>query len=104
MTSSQPQAVAALRDKLEALYQADLTSNGDDMSQIGKEGVDLWKKLTGAKESVPEKKGSMSEWSSMGKGSEKERAQSFSMTSSQVEETSILVRGFVFSYFNTNNS
>lgn len=102
MTSSQPQAVAALRDKLEALYQADLTSNGDGMSQIGKEGFDLWKKLTGGKESVPEKKGSMSEWSSMGKGSEKECAQSFSMTSSQVEETSILDSGEVFSITEEN--
>lgn len=50
LTASQPQAVAVLRDKLEALYQADVESNGKDMSQIKKEGVDLWVELMKAKE------------------------------------------------------
>ncbi|XP_078351038.1 uncharacterized protein LOC144635803 isoform X1 [Oculina patagonica] len=51
VTASQPQAVAVLRDKLEALYQADVESGGKNMSQIQKEGVDLWVELMKAKES-----------------------------------------------------
>lgn len=53
VASTQPQGVAVIRDKLEARYQADLSkSNGDEMSKIAKEGVDLWKELTeGNKES-----------------------------------------------------
>ena len=50
MTSSQPQAVAVLRDKLEALYQADLASDKQEMSKIQKEGVALWTELMKAKE------------------------------------------------------
>ena len=51
MLSSQPQALAVLRDKLEARYQADEGSNGQDTSLLQKEGVDLWMALMKAKES-----------------------------------------------------
>ena len=51
VTASQPQAVAVLRDKLEALYQADVKSSSEDeMSQLQKEGADLWVELMKAKE------------------------------------------------------
>ena len=72
MTSSQPEAVAILRDKLEALYQADVASNSGEMSEIQKLGVDLWTELMKAKEArLPragevaerEEKESVLEWS-----------------------------------------
>ena len=50
MSASQPQAVAVLRDKLEALYQADVASNSQEMSKIQKEGADLWTALMKDKE------------------------------------------------------
>lgn len=72
VTSSQPEAVAILRDKLEALYQADVASNSGEMSEIQKLGVDLWTELMKAKEArLPrageaaerEEKESVLEWS-----------------------------------------
>ncbi|XP_073248466.1 uncharacterized protein [Porites lutea] len=72
VTSSQPEAVAVLRDKLEALYQADVASNSGEMSEIQKLGVDLWTELMKAKEArLPrageaaerEEKESVLEWS-----------------------------------------
>ena len=72
MTSSQPQAVAVLRDKLEAMYQADAQASSEDMSKIQKEGVDLWTELMKVKEAKNppkedggerEEKGSLQGWS-----------------------------------------
>ena len=74
VTASQPQAVAVLRDKLEALYQADVKSSSEDeMSQLQKEGADLWVELMKAKETrnppreeataESEEKGSLHGWS-----------------------------------------
>ena len=73
VTASQPQAVAVLRDKLEALYQADVKSSDQDvMSQIQKEGADIWVELMKAKETRNphrqegvecEEKGSLQGWS-----------------------------------------
>ena len=56
MTSTQPQGVAIIRDKLEARYQADRgASDSGEMSKIEKEGVELWKELTaGSNESEAE--------------------------------------------------
>lgn len=74
VTASQPQAVAVLRDKLEALYQADVKSSSEDeMSPLQKEGADLWVELMKAKETRNppreeaaaecEEKGSLHGWS-----------------------------------------
>lgn len=56
VTSTQPQGVAIIRDKLEARYQADRgASDSGEMSKIEKEGVELWKELTaGSNESEAE--------------------------------------------------
>lgn len=51
MTSSQPQALAVLRDKLEVRYREDQKKLDDDMSALQKEGVDYWVELMKAKES-----------------------------------------------------
>lgn len=47
--SSQPQALAVLRDKLEACYQADVGANGLDTSQLRREGAELCAALLKAK-------------------------------------------------------
>jgi len=88
VTSSQPQAVAVLRDKLEARYQADVASNSQGISQIQKEGVNLWTELMKAKEArLPraeeavereETEESMLEWSLVEKHFENESLQTSS--------------------------
>ena len=63
VTASQPQAVAVLRDKLEALYQADVKSDSvDGMSQLQKHGADLWVELMKVKETRnPQREGAAAE-------------------------------------------
>lgn len=47
VTQSQPQGLAILRDRLEALYNQDKEKgpDSDQMSDIQKEGVDIWVEL-----------------------------------------------------------
>lgn len=49
--SSQPQALAILRDKLEACYQAEVEVDGLDTSQLRREGAELCTALMKAKSS-----------------------------------------------------
>lgn len=49
--SSQPQALAVLRDKLEACYQAEVEVDGLDTSQLRREGTELCTALMKAKSS-----------------------------------------------------
>ena len=102
MTSSQPQAVAVLRDKLEALYQADVASNSDDMSQLQKQGVDLWVELMKIREAQQpcaaqaaegEEKESMLEWNLLEKHfSENGSVQSSSNMHSALQASNLAVR------------
>ena len=108
VTASQPQAVAVLRDKLEALYQADVASNSQEMSKIQKEGVDLWVALMKDKEArhprveeaaareeeaaAREEQESMLEWSLVEKHFEDEISQSSSDMRSRLETSNISVR------------
>ncbi|XP_068729696.1 steroidogenic acute regulatory protein, mitochondrial-like [Montipora capricornis] len=57
VTSTQPQGVAIIRDKLEARYQADRgASDSGEMPKIKTKGVKLWRELTaGSNESEAEK-------------------------------------------------
>ena len=81
MTASQPQAVAVLRDKLEALYQADVQANSEDMSKIQKEGVDLWTELMKVKEAKnPSKEDG-------GEREEKESLQGWSLVETHTESS-----------------
>ena len=101
VTASQPQGVAVLRDKLEARYQVDVASNSQDMSQIQKEGVDLWTELMKAKEArLPraeegaerEDKESMLEWTLVEEQLENESLQFYSDTDSTLEGSKVSVR------------
>ena len=101
MTSSQPQAVAVLRDKLEALYQADVASKSDGMSQLQKEGVDLWVALMkvreaqhprAAKPAEGEEKESMLEWSLVEKHFEDESSQSSRELNGALQASNLAVR------------
>ena len=98
VTASQPQAVAVLRDKLEALYQADVKSSGEDvMSQLQKEGADLWVELMKVKEARNphreesaaaaecEEKGSLHGWSLV----EKQNSDSL-LSCNDMEERSVI--------------
>ena len=96
VTASQPQAVAVLRDKLEALYQADVKSSSEEeMSQLQKEGADLWVELMKAKETRNppreeaaaecEEKGSLHGWSLV----EKQNSDSL-QSGSDMEERSVM--------------
>ena len=99
VTASQPQAVAVLRDKLEALYQADVKSGGEDeMSQLQKEGADLWVELMKVKEARKphreeaaaefEEKGSLHGWSVV----EKQNSVSLQSCNDMEERSVISVR------------
>ena len=101
MTSSQPQAVAVLRDKLEALYQADVASKSDGMSQLQKQGVDLWVELMkvreaqhppAAKPAEGEEKESMLEWSLVEKHFKDESCQSSREMNSTLQASNLAVR------------
>ena len=81
VTASQPQAVAILRDKLEALYQADVQSSGQDMSPIQKEGVDLWVELMKAKEARNPRR------EQVGEREEKEALQDWSLVETHYSDT-----------------
>lgn len=99
VTASQPQAVAVLRDKLEVLYQADVKSSGQDvMSQIQKEGTDIWVELMKVKEARNphrgegaecEEKGSLQGWSLV----ETHNSESLQSCIDMEEKSAISVRG-----------
>lgn len=102
MTSSQPQAVAVLRDKLEALYQADVASSSEDVSDIQRKGVEIWTELMKAKEARSavaaeggadsEEKESMLEWSLVDKHCENGSIPSSSDTRSILQASNLSVR------------
>ena len=103
VTASQPQAVAVLRDKLEALYQVDATSDSEDeMSQLQKQGADLWVELMKVKEArnpqreeeaaaEGEEKGSLHGWSLV----EKQNSDSLQSCTDMEERSVISVRNLL---------
>ena len=101
--------MAVLRDKLEARYQADVASNCQGISQIQKEGVNLWTELMKAKEArLPraeeavereETEESMLEWSLVEKHFENESLQTSSDMGGKLGACNVTVRSVALSYF-----
>lgn len=101
--------MAVLRDKLEASYQADVASNSQGISQIQKEGVNLWTELMKAKEArLPraeeavereETEESMLEWSLVEKHFENESLQTSSDMGGKLGACNVTVRNVALCYF-----